>query len=243
MKPVKAKDFKGFTKRSVEFLFALKMHNNKTWFEQYKQDYLDYVLKPMQDLVSDLGPFLKKIDPQLEIRPAVGKTISRIYRDIRFSNDKSPYKSRIWAGFKRDIEDWQDAPGFYFELSPERYSYGMGAYNTTKETMDNFRAHLTEKPDEFLQVISFLKSKDNELMIEGDKYKRLKETDASARLREWFQYKNFYVHRTRDIDRTVFSTKLVERIAEDFQKMKPLYKYLWKIKPVTHKEQHKTAKI
>jgi hypothetical protein len=111
----------------------------------------------------------------------------------------------------------------------------MGAYNSNKETMDNFRTHLTEKPDEFLRAISFLKAKDNELKIEGDKYKRLKKNKASAKLQEWFQYKNFSINLTRDIDKTAFSIKLVEKITKDFQKMTPLYKYLWKIKPVKDK--------
>ncbi|MDA8210412.1 MAG: DUF2461 domain-containing protein [Clostridia bacterium] len=88
--------FKGFSKSTLDFLKNLKANNNKVWFETHKQDYQEYLLKPLKDLVMDLSSFMLSIDPYLETKPAVNKTISRIYRDTRFSKDKSPYKSTMW---------------------------------------------------------------------------------------------------------------------------------------------------
>ena len=105
--------FEGFTPDAIEFLREIRNNNNnKPWFEANKPRYQDSLLKPFQALVNDLGGLMFAIDPHLITTPAVGKTISRIYRDIRFSKDKSLYRYNMWLAFKRPSLDWKEAPGF-----------------------------------------------------------------------------------------------------------------------------------
>ena len=106
--------FNGFPKRAVDFLRELRENNNKAWFEDHRGEYQEYLLKTLQNLCADLSEFMLTIDLHFEIRPAVGKTISRIYRDIRFSKDKSPFRSTMWITFKRQNNDWKDAPSYFF---------------------------------------------------------------------------------------------------------------------------------
>ena len=80
--------FNGFSPKTLKFLKGLEVNNNKTWFQKHRADYEEYVLQPLRDLVTYLGDFMLVIDPCFEITPAVNKTISRIYRDTRFSKDK-----------------------------------------------------------------------------------------------------------------------------------------------------------
>ncbi len=88
------------------------------------------------------------IDPSFGIRPAVDKTISRIYRDTRFSKDKSLFKSTMWLTFKRPRKDWKDAPAYFLEISPDSYRYGMGYYSVSSDTMYKFREMIDKKPKE-----------------------------------------------------------------------------------------------
>ena len=147
--------FQGFAPETFEFLRNLKANNNKTWFEAHRQAYQEYLLQPLRDLVVEMGGFMLTIDPYFEVRPAINKTISRIHRDLRFSRDKSPYKSTMWITFKRPWKDWKEAPAYFFELSSDSYRYGMGFYSASKNTMDRLREQIDRKPQEFLEAITF----------------------------------------------------------------------------------------
>ena len=98
---IKKGNFNGFSEKTLDFLRNLKVNNNKTWFEANKQDYEIYLLQPMRNLVFDIGEFMLSIDPYFEIRPAINKTISKIYRDIRFSRNKSLFRSPKRYGHRR----------------------------------------------------------------------------------------------------------------------------------------------
>jgi uncharacterized protein (TIGR02453 family) len=128
--------FKGFSPKTLKFLRAIKANNNKAWFEAHRNDYEEYVLGPLRDLVTDLGDFMLDIDPRFEVEPAVNKTISRIYRDTRFSKDKSPFRSTVWITFKNRNKDWTtNVCGYFFELSMDSYRYGMGFYDAAPSIM------------------------------------------------------------------------------------------------------------
>ena len=106
------KNFTGFKPEAIQFLNNLGMDNTKAWFEDHRADYTEYLLEPMKNLVIDLTGAMHSIDPGFETRPLVDKTISRIYRDVRFSRDKSPYRTNMWIVFKRRVTDWKDYPAF-----------------------------------------------------------------------------------------------------------------------------------
>ena len=94
--------FNGFPKEGLKFLANLKKNNTKLWFEQHREDYNEFVLGPARDFVVAMGDKLKKISPKIIADPRIDKSIFRIYRDTRFSKDKSPYKTNIgiyfWEG-------------------------------------------------------------------------------------------------------------------------------------------------
>ncbi|MBN1805346.1 MAG: DUF2461 domain-containing protein [Sedimentisphaerales bacterium] len=150
------KRFNGFSPNTLKFLKGLKANNSKVWFKKHKPDYENYVLQPMKDLVTDLGDFMLDIDPSFEITPTANKTISKIYRDTRFSKDKSPFRSVVWFTFKNQKKDWTThVCGYFFELSINSYRYGMGFYNAAPVIMSKFREMIDENPKEFLKAVSF----------------------------------------------------------------------------------------
>ncbi len=221
--------FEGFSPASLEFLSQLRDNNNKPWFNAHKQDYLEYVLNPLQRLVQDLSGLMLDLDPYFETRPAVDKTISRIYRDTRFSHDKSPYKNNAWITFKRPNKQWQDYPAYFFELTPEGYSFGMGYYSASKTTMDKFRERLSLKPAEFLELISRY-SEQQLFKLEGELYKRPLPDCPDEALRTWFQRKSLYLICEKPLDPSLFNQELLTELVEGFRLLAPLYHYLSDLK-------------
>lgn len=221
--------FNGFSQKTLDFLKNLKANNNKAWFEARRGEYQEYLLNPLQDLVVDLTEFMLTIDPHFEIRSVVGKTISRIYRDIRFSKDKSPFRDTMWITFKKPNNDWKDAPAYFFEISSESYRYGMGFYSAGKETMDRFREMIKNKSKEFIKVVS-LYSKQKVFVVEGEKYKRILNDNIPEEFQDWYQRKNLYLVCNRRIDDSLFSKKLLNDLISDFGLITPFYHYLWRLK-------------
>ena len=124
-----------------------------------------------------------KIDEWFETRPAIGKTISRIHRDTRFSNDKSLYRSRLWLTFKRPNRDWKEAPAYFFEISPSSYQYGLGYYCPSKQTMDIFREEILNDTNKFLEMTRCVK-KPFELV--GESYKRPLIKEQDKKIATWY---------------------------------------------------------
>lgn len=222
--------FKGFSPKTLKFLRGLKANNNKAWFEAHRADYEECVLEPLRNLVMDLGEFMLMIDPYFEITPAVNKTISRIYRDTRFSKDKSLFRSTVWFTFKNRTKDWTTrVSSYFFELSTDSYRYGMGFYNAAPKIMSIFREMIDEDPDEFLNEISFY-SKQKTFVLEGEKYKRILDENKPKKIQDWYQRKNLYLVCNREIDDVLFSSKLVDDLSRGFKQVAPFYHYLQKIK-------------
>jgi len=220
-------EFTGFSSKSFQFLQGLRKHNTKEWFEVHRQEYQQFILQPMQALVEELAPVMSGIDPSLEISPAVNKTISRIYRDTRFSKDKSPYKISQWITFKRPRREWQNFPAYFFELSPESYRFGMGFYSADRSTMDRFRTHLDADPALFLAATDFYSQ--GQFALEGESYKRPLKSNIQASLQDWYNRKSFYLVSQHSMQQQDISSSLADELASAFETLTPLYHYLIKV--------------
>lgn len=229
MKTDEERQFIGFSRNTLKFLRGLKANNGKAWFQSHRADYEEFVLQPLRDLVVDLGDFMLDIDPRFEITPAVNKTISRIYRDTRFSKDKSPFRSTVWITFKNRSKDWTTRVcGYFFELSVDSYRYGMGFYDAAPAIMIKFREIIDDNPKEFLKAISFF-YKQKIFVLEGEKYKRIIDKSKPEKIQHWYQRKNMYLVCNRKIDDTLFSSKLVDDLIAGFNMISPFYHYLQRI--------------
>jgi uncharacterized protein (TIGR02453 family) len=178
--------FRGFTEQTVAFLRDVREHNSKEWFERNRAVYERELPEPMRDLSADLSGTMLTIDPELETRPAVGETISRIYRDTRFSSDKSLYRDAMWITFKRRSEEWKDGPAFFFELRADGYRYGMGFYAASKDTMDKLREWIDGEPEQFRRTTAFF-DRQRTFVIEGESCKRVLDASKPESVRQWYQ--------------------------------------------------------
>jgi len=222
------KSFTGFSPESLTFFESLAAHNNKAWFEEHRDDFEQLLMEPLKNLVSDLSGAMLTIDPELVTIPAVDKTISRIYRDTRFSRNKSPYKTCLWITFKRCSPDWKSAPCFFFEISADGYRYGMGFYSATRETMDNLRRFIEAKPAEFRKIVTAFGRQDT-FSLEGDRYKRLLSPVLPDDLQQWHSRKNICFICQRPVDGRLFTRGICDDLREGFGLLKPLYELLWRV--------------
>lgn len=224
---MKKNSFSGFSRETLNFFNDILLNNNKTWFEENRERYKKTVQLPFIELGHALAEPMSKIDPGFELRPE--KIISRINRDVRFSRDKSPYRSNVWISYKRPQKEWMEAPAFFFELTPDSYRYGMGFYEAGKNTMDLFRKEIDERADEFAKIASSVRKR-GIFSVEGEAYKRKIENSLPESLQEWYQKKNLYLMRTCDIGDEIFSGEIASILTAGFRSLEELYNFLWRIK-------------
>lgn len=211
--------FSGFSQQGLNFLQQVRIENDKAWFDGNRDIYDRELLAPFRALVEQLAPGMLAIDPQFETRPAIGKTLSRIHRDTRFSHDKSRYRSRMWLTFKRPSKDWKDAPVYFFELGPDMLRYGLGYYSANKPTMDLFRHTLRQRPQPFLEVAACCRPP---FELVGESYKRPLVKEQAAEIATWYNRKSFAVMVTDSEVEKLFSADLAPRLAGAFLQLEPL---------------------
>lgn len=226
--------FNGFSQQGLTFLQQVREHNSKEWFDEHRQRYDDELLTPFRALVEALGLDMLQIDDQFETRPAVGKTLSRIHRDTRFSHDKSRYRSNMWLTFKRTRKDWTDAPTYFFEIGPDWWRSGLGYYSASRTTMELFRQTLRDNPRTFLAVAACLQPG---FTLEGESYKRPLFKDQPRELADWYNRKSFAAIAERRDMETLFSPQLPRLLAQGFAQLEPLYHYLMQIETLKRTEQ------
>ncbi|MCL2892246.1 DUF2461 domain-containing protein [Brenneria tiliae] len=221
-----ATHFNGFSQRGLTFLQQVRQYNDKAWFNEHRDIYDRQLVAPFRALVDELSLTMLQIDDHFETRPAIGKTLSRIHRDTRFSHDKSRYRSQMWLTFKRTRKDWTDAPVYFFEIAPDFWRYGLGYYSATRNTMELFRQTLRGNPQRFLAAASCLQHR---FELEGDSYKRPLIKEQPPELADWYNRKSFAAICTRQDMEALFSAELAATLAQGFTQLEPLYRYLMEI--------------
>jgi uncharacterized protein (TIGR02453 family) len=144
---------RSFSPALFDFLLDLKRNNNRDWFQSNKERYEDEVRHPGLQFISDFGPNLRKISPSFEADPRpVGGSMFRIYRDVRFSKDKSPYKTAVGIQFRHKSRRDVHSPGFYLHLEPDACFAGVGIYHPDGATLGQIRKFLVDSSSRWKRV-------------------------------------------------------------------------------------------
>lgn len=127
------------------YFSRLKKNNNKPWFEKHRTEYQDKVLEPAMEFVAAVGGKIRKFAPNIVADPRINKSIFRIYRDVRFSKDKTPYKTHLavffWEGSAPKLEN----PGFYIHMDDVEIFIGSGLHYFPKNILSAFRNSVQDK--------------------------------------------------------------------------------------------------
>ena len=208
--------FEGFSPETIDFLWGIRMNNNREWFADHKKDYVNHLYEPMKALGKDLfAYFLDK--------PGNVLKVSRIYRDARMHHDV-PYKESLWICIRRDVEWWAENPCLYFEITPEGISYGFVLWRPRPSTMEAFRKEIAAKPAEFLKLVKKTE-KATGLSITAETYKRPKPTE-NKKLERFFAWKSCIACTVDEpVSDAIFGPELGDRVATLLQQLAPLYEY------------------
>ena len=139
-----------FTPASFRFLKELKENNNRPWFQKNKGRYEKDLKEPALAFIEDFGGELAKISPHFH---AGSRSFFRIYRDTRFSKDKSPYKTYAGIQFRHEAcGNDVHAPGFYLHLEPKHSFVGCGMWHPDSKSLVKIRDSIVEEPAKWKRV-------------------------------------------------------------------------------------------
>lgn len=211
-----------FSPKTLDFLFENRLNDSRSWFNDHKEEYNSYVAKPFKEFTEALTPTMKSIDELISY-----VKISRIYRDARYAAGKSVFRDNMWCTFSRAKDLYKSLPAYYFDISEKGFEYGCGFYIASAETMNNMRNLIINDSPYFTAALEAFKSQ-NVFELYGDMYKREKYPDESEEKRNWLNRKTiglFSLSKNWDI---LFSDKLYEKIAADFETIAPVYDFFMK---------------
>ena len=192
--------FEGFSPETVDFLWGIRMNNNREWFLAHKSDYTRYLYEPMKAL----GQYL--FEPYAD-HPGVLLKVSRIYRDARRLHGRGPYKDQ------------------YFEITPEGISYGMVFWKPRAASMEAFRRQIAQDPQPFLSLVERTEDVTG-IPVTADLYKRSKPC-PSEELERFFRWKgNISCIWQEPFGEDVFRPELAQRVRERITMLDPLTEYL-----------------
>jgi uncharacterized protein (TIGR02453 family) len=144
--------FPGFPPETLQFFRALARHNNRDWFQPRKATFEEQVRQPMRELVEALNGGMKSFAPEYATDPA--KAIYRIYRDTRFSKDKTPYKDHIAASFFRSGTGPHKFGGYYVHVSHKEVAVGGGVYMPEPNVLLAIRRHIAGNHPKLRKILA-----------------------------------------------------------------------------------------
>lgn len=212
---------------TIQFLKQLKKHNNKTWFDAHREKYLA-AKADFENLLQEIITGYGKTDPNIGALQ-VKDCIFRIYRDVRFSKNKTPYKTHWAAQFNKGGKKVH-YPGFYFHVEPGGFTYcGGGIWRPEAAELKKVRQEIDYNLKEFQSVIE---AKNFKKILGGieteDKLSRAPqgyEEDNPAI--EYLKLKSFLAGRSFD-DEELTSKFLAKKVIETFNALKPMIDFLGK---------------
>ena len=208
--------FNGYSPETVDFLWGIRLNNNREWFLAHKKDYVTYLYEPTKELGKDLFvPFLDKPGNLLKV--------SRIYRDARMHHPL-PYKESLWICIRKDVEWWAENPCLFFEITPDGISYGFCLWRPRPSTMEAIRRHIAANPKAFLKLVRDTEKKTG-MPITAELYKKPKPTDEPALL-PYFSWKgNIACVCSEEFNPDTFGPELAARVEKLFEALTPLYEF------------------
>ena len=223
---------KHFGPEALAFFRGIARHNTKPWFEAHRDDYEQHVKQPMADLVREMDLRLQQFAPEFVGDPK--RSVFRLHRDIRFSSDKSPYKTHAACWFfhgggssKVGREAHGGGAGFYFHLQPGASLAGGGCWMPPRPALEKFRVAIARDVRGFERVaLAPAMRRRLGTLSEESMLKRMPrgyaEDHPAAR---WLRYQSFTVGRSLK-DAEVTGTRLTAILERDFTAMLPLVRWL-----------------
>ena len=216
--------FPGFSRDALAFLRALKRNNRRDWFQPRKEKYESLIKAPMLELVNALNQEFARFAPDYATPPE--KAVYRIYRDTRFSPDKTPYKTHIAAIFPRRTAVKREGAVFYLHFTEKELLAFGGVYHPDREELLAYRRLVHDHHEEFEAILAAKGLRRVAGELQGEQMSRLPKgfpcghpAEGLLRRRQW------YLEAILDI-KILSTPRLVPELARRFEAMAPLVVFL-----------------
>ena len=179
-----------FTSKTLTFLRQLKRHNDREWFQAHRDNFEQHVHRPMVDLVECLAVDLRAFAPDLVAAPKT--SIYRIYRDIRFSANKAPYKTHVAAIFPHRELAKHEGAGLYVHVAPDRVLVGGGLYRPAPQQLYRLREHIATNAQRLRTIVRSPSFRRSFGELSGDRLQRVpRGFDSAHPAAEYLRLKQF----------------------------------------------------
>ena len=223
-------NFRGFPKELIMFFENLKKNNSKDWFEKNRKDYEQFVMHPAREFVEEMGERLRDIAPAIHAIPKINKSLFKINRDVRFSKDKSPYKTFmgiwLWDGDRKRME----CSGFYLHVENNMVMIGVGIKMFPKPLLDIYRRAVVDKKSgtELRRIVK--KVSDKGYLVDGKHYKKVPQGyDAEHPNAEFLLYDGLTARIEETIPKAFFSDAIIDYAYSHYRIMLPIHQWLKKV--------------
>lgn len=220
--------FTGFNADFWAFFDALKKNNNREWFAENKDRYKDRVVAPISAFISAIAPELQEISPHYNADPRPNRgSMFRIYRDVRFSKDKRPYKEYAAAQFRHRMGKDVHAPGFYVHLERGNVVYGGGVWVPPGDALLKIRERIVGKPEKWQAVLDDAEINRHFGGIRGDSLKRPpRGFDADAPHMDDLKRKSFFAMKDLKDEKIASGPEFVAEVIAIFRAAVPLMHFI-----------------
>ncbi len=223
-----ANKFPGFPKRTVTFLRELAKNNDRDWFAAHKAEYEAAIMEPARAFVLAMGERLRHLSPGIKFDPRANGSLFRIYRDVRFSADKSPYKTNLGIYFWEGGGPRMDCSGYYFHLEPPVLIFGGGLYVFSRPLLERYRRTVAdpEYGPELAAIARKITARPG-YTLGGEHYKRVPAGyDADPETAFLLRYAGLYAGLEVPIPAELHSAALVDYCFDRYKPMEPLHRWL-----------------
>ncbi len=219
--------FKGFSSETLKFFKKLKKCNDKNWFGMHREEYDDYVLSPAKAFIVAMGEKLKEISPTVNADPRTNKSLFRINRDIRFSKDKTPYKTHMAIIFWDGPLARMESSGFYFHLEPDSLALGVGLYKFTRPQLEEYRNSVVHPEFGSQLVRAYDEISGKGYKFGGKNYKRIPgDFDPGHENAQFLLYDGMHAGRNFSIPDEFYSGELLDFCLGPYKDMLPIQRWL-----------------
>ncbi len=215
-----------FDKDYVKFMKDLAANNNREWFHENKKRYENSVKKPFESFVQELIDQVAKLDKSVKIEPK--QAIFRIHRDVRFSKDKTPYKTNASAIIGKDGRKGMHSPGMYVELGPEDARVYGGLYMLDTKQLLKVRTYLSKNLKEFNKLLNAKKFKETFGTIRGEQHKKVPKEFAEAIAEQPLILNKSFYYFVKLKPTLIAKPELVKTVMDHYKIMQPMNEFLAK---------------
>jgi len=223
-------EFSGFPKEFFSFFDRLKKNNSKEWFEKNREEYEKHVLHPSREFVIEMGKKLRRVAPEINAIPQINKSLFKINRDVRFSKDKSPYKTYmgiwLWDGHRKRME----SSGFYLHTENKAIFVGVGIKMFPKPLLDRYRQAVADKKlgAELKKVVK--KVTDSGYLVDGKHYKKVpRGYDPDHPNAEFLLFNGLTARLEDKVPDAFYSGEIIDYAYSHYRNMLPLHRWLKKV--------------